>query len=311
MSCNGDSFYNFFHKIIFIKYPLIYTWYSFSRKWTDINQWFKYAIRAFVWANITLLYGQVDQLLIVWLWWVESAWYYTTYQTLLSIFTTVLVPFTTLIYPIMTQLIVERDTDKLSYFLKLLYKYFFICWLLFAIIFWLFWQQIAITLFWVKFAFSGTLIQWWAILQLFGWINWITLLLYAARGSVKERVHLVGIWLLINICSILLLYPLLWVFSAIGWLWLSTLYIFLHSQYVLHKKWWYTWLLEWWFIRKNLCAWIAVFIAFFHITSFLPFSSSRIVSWIELFLWATSIVVCFALINISYIKQAKNTFFQK
>jgi hypothetical protein len=30
-----------------------------------------------------------------------------------------------------------------------------------------------------------------------------------------------------------------------------------------------------------------------------------------LFLWATSIVVCFALINISYIKQAKNTFFQK
>lgn len=297
--------------IFFMKYSSVYKWYTIQRKIIDIKTRFNYAIRAFVGANITMLYWQIDQLLIVWLWWIESAWYYTAYQTLLSIFTTVMVPLTTLIYPIMAQLIVESDSNRLHYFLKLLYKYFFICWLIFAIIFSIFWQQTAIILFWEKFAFSGKLMQWWAILQLLWWINRVTLLFYAARGSVKERVHLVGIWLIINICSIVLFYPLLWVYSAIGWLWLSILYIFLRSQYVLKNKRWYRWLLDMWFIFKNLSAWILIFAIFFFTSSYISFSTSRIIWWLELIWWSAIILLFFSYINISYIKEAKNIFLQK
>ncbi len=68
-------------------------------------------------------------------------------------------PFAILLYPLMTQMIAEKDDEKLSSLLGLLYKCFFACAIIFAIILGIYGQDIATILFGQKFAYSGELAQ--------------------------------------------------------------------------------------------------------------------------------------------------------
>lgn len=68
-------------------------------------------------------------------------------------------PFAILLYPLMTQMIAEHDHERLSSLLKILYKFFFVCAIIFAIIFAIYGRDIAIILFGQKFAYSGELAQ--------------------------------------------------------------------------------------------------------------------------------------------------------
>ena len=53
----------------------------------------------------------------------KAAGYYTNYISIISIFTIVIGPVLALIFPITTELIIKKDTNKLSLLQNLLYKY--------------------------------------------------------------------------------------------------------------------------------------------------------------------------------------------
>lgn len=288
--------------IFFLKYTPLYKWISFSLQIDTIRTWLNYAVRAFIWWNISVLFTQIDQLLVISLWWVEIWWYYTTYQMMFSVYTLMLTPLSVLIYPLLTQFVTENNHEKLQTFLSILYKVFFLAWLLFALLCWLYGQQIATVLFSEKFIYSGKLIQWWWVLQVLWWISWLTLMLYWAKGFVKQRVYLIGMWLLINIATLLIWYHFLWLYWCILSLWCSFLFITLYSQSTMKHRRWLSWLIDWSFVTKNIFSALIIFSLFYCFHLYFPISWDRVWSWVQIALYSLLIVSIFLILHRWYIK---------
>ncbi len=288
--------------IFFLKYAPLYKGIKISLERNNIRTWLQYAVRAFIWWNISVLFTQIDQLLVISLWWVEIWWYYTTYQMMFSVYTLILTPLSVLIYPLLTQFVTENNYAKLQTFLSILYKVFFLAWLLFALLCWLYGQQIAIILFSEKFVYSGELVQWWWLLQIIWWINWLTLMLYWAKGFVKQRVYLIGTWLFINIVTLLIWYHFLWLYWCILSLWCSFLFITLYSQSTIKHKWWLSWLIDWSFVTKNIFFALIIFTLFSWFHLYFPVSWDRTWLWIQIAIYSLFIVCVFLILHRWYIK---------
>jgi O-antigen/teichoic acid export membrane protein len=285
-----------------VKYAPLYKGIWISLQKDKIRTWMNYAIRAFIWWNISVLFMQIDQLIIISLWWTEVWWYYTTYQMMFSVYTLVLTPLAVLIYPLLTQFITEDATVKLKNFLIILYKIFFLSGLLFALICWLYGQQIATMLFSEKFVYSWKLVQWWWLLQILWWINWLTLIVYWAKWFVKQRVYLIGVWLLINIATLFMWYHFFWLYWCIASLWCSFLFITLYSQFTIKNVRWLSDLLDRVFIMKNMLIALSIFLLFYLLHLYMPLSEERIWWWVQAWIWSLLITWIFLVIHRWYIK---------
>ena len=290
--------------ILFVlHYRNAFRWLSCHRQLADIRQWFGYAIWAFVWANIGMLYSQVDQLLLLGMWGTEIAGYYTAYQALATIAFTVLTPLATLIFPIMRQMISEQDTHKLYALLRVLYTFFFMMGMFFVILFTSFWVEIATTLFGQKFAYSGHLIQVWALLQLLAGLNRVTLMLYAARGSVKQRVQLVAEGLLINCICVVFGYMVLSMYGVLLWLGIWLLYVLIRSQLTLHYTRKYPYFFQRQILRKNFLVWIGIIILVMNLKTIIPFPSSRLLGGMSIMIRSCLILFLMAIMNFAYLRH--------
>lgn len=280
------------------KYKHILVWQSLVVKSDDVKVWLRYAVWVFIGANVGTLFGQIDQLIIVGLWGTEQAGFYSAYQSLIGIYGSLMSPFAVLLYPLMTQMIAEKDDDKLLSLLWLLYKCFFVCAIIFAIVFGIYGRDIAIILFGEKFAYSGELTQRWWILHLLGGINWITFTLYAARGAVKERVGIIAEWLVINIAMIWWWYHRRGLYGCIAGFGIAMLYIALRTQWILHHKWHFHDLFDRWFMVKNITAGIVVAWLLRLFNNFIPLPIHRV--WWALMIGLMGLIVSLLIAGVNW-----------
>ncbi len=198
---------------------------KFILSWELIKTQLKYALRVFLGANIWSLLGQVDQQIVINLLWPKAAGYYSNYFSLVSVYTLAISPLLTMIFPIVTELVTKKDNDKLRLLQNTLYKYFSVFALSIWGLFLAFWPEIAGVLFGAKFLYSWALLVYSAPFLIINALFIINYGILAWLGKVKQRVKILGIALLVNIVSniLLLYYFKVWLPGAVistilGWI---------------------------------------------------------------------------------------------
>jgi len=172
-----------------------------------IKKQFHYAFWVFLWANILTLFSQVDQQIVINFLGAKQAWYYANFRGMIAVFNFIVGPLLSILFPIVNELITKNELGKLKIFQNLLYKYFSILALSMGWLFVAFGPQIASVMFWVKFAYSGTLSMYIGPFLIFYTPFVINYLILAGLGKIKERVGVLWISLWINILSnIILIY---------------------------------------------------------------------------------------------------------
>lgn len=172
---------------------------NFSFDKNIIKKQFSYAFWVFLWLNAGILLWQVDQQMIVVLLGPESAWYYSNYLSLFTLYGIFAFPIMGLLFPIMTELLTKRQTEKINTLLSLLYKYFTlfglaIWWFLFS-----FWPIISSVLYWSNFTYSWFLLRYAAWFIVFNILLSINFSIMAGMGKVKERVFILALALSVNV----------------------------------------------------------------------------------------------------------------
>ena len=168
---------------------------------------FKYAFWVFLTYNIWSLLWNVDQQLVVNKLWAESSWYFTNMISLLNIFLSVVGPFLWLLFPIATELSTRKEKEKFKVLESSMYTHFAFLALAMWWIFLVFWQEIAVLLYWEKFRFSWELLQiLWPCL-IFQCLSRLNFSLLAGLGKIKERFRVLLISLIVNVtCNVLALF---------------------------------------------------------------------------------------------------------
>ncbi len=223
---------------------------DFVRERPMLREYMKYALRCFLWSNISSLFGQIIQQLVIIIIWPESAWYYTNFLSLFSMWFFIIWPILWLIFPIVSELINKKDTIKLSWLFNFFYTYFSVFSFTLAIILLFLWKEIALIVFWTKFLFSGALISIAAIFIVFNILQGFNFSVLAGMGKIKERVKIMAISTLFVIVTALLFIHMFWIYWAIIGFCLGQLLLFILSYIILDKQIKIT--IDWYFVIKNI-----------------------------------------------------------
>lgn len=225
---------------------------SFSPNTGLITKQIKYAVWIFLWANVTTLFSQVDQQIIIHFLGAVSAGYYSNYWSMITIYTLITTPLLVLISPIVIELITRKEHKKFSLFQNILYKYLSLFWVSLGAVFFVLWEPIAVVLFGEKFLYSGTLIWYMWLFLVFSMLYTINYGIMAWLGLAKERVKTLALGLLVNIILNLVFilvfgWGLVWavVASAVSWVFLrlySLYYVYGYQK--IH--------FDWYFLSKNI-----------------------------------------------------------
>lgn len=181
------------------KYSYTLQKWLFSPNTTLIKTQLKYAFWVFLGANVTSLFAQVDQQIIVHFLWVQAAGYYSNYNSLITMYAIVTWPLLALVFPIVIELIEKKEYAKFSFFQDLFYKYFTLFGISLGAFFTVFWPTIAVIFFGEKFLYSGTLLSYIGPFLVFTILFTINYGIMAGLAKVKQRVYLLWIALLISV----------------------------------------------------------------------------------------------------------------
>ncbi len=230
------------------------------REWIDKNLLsarFKYAFWTFLTMNIWTLLWNVDQQLVLNKLWAESSWYFTNMLSLLNIFLLVIGPFVWLMFPITTELSTRKEKWKFKILESTMYTHFAFLSITIWGIFLVFWQEIAVLLYWENFRFSWELLQiLWPFL-IFNCLSNLNFSLFWGLWKIKRNFYILLISLVINISSNILV---LFVFN----LSLHAVITVLALSRIIQFFWWliyirkeYPFSFDWKFSLKNvLLIWI-------------------------------------------------------
>ena len=218
---------------------------------------FKYAFWVFLTSNVWALLWNVDQQLVVNKLWAESSGYFTNMLSLLNIFFVIVTPLLNLLFPIATELSTRKERDKFKLLESTMYTHFAFLALVIWWIFLVFWQEIAVLLYWEKFRFSWELLQiLWPCL-IFNCLSSLNFYLLAWLGKIKQRFVILLISLIVNVtCNVLVLFVFnLDLHAVITVLALSRIVQFIWWLIYIRKE--YPFDFDWKFFLKNiLIIWI-------------------------------------------------------
>lgn len=192
--------------IIFLKKYLhtIKKW-VFTRDKKSIKIELKYACRIFLWANVSILFNNLDQQLVINFLGPVASWYYANFFSLIYMYQVILSPILAIIFPIVIELIAKNEIQKFWLLQNLLYKYFSVFALSIGWIFFALWPQLTTIFFGSKFAYSGHLILYIAPFLVINALLGINFWILAWLGMARQRVKIIWRALLVNIVSIILL----------------------------------------------------------------------------------------------------------
>ena len=209
---------------------------NFERDKPMLKDYSRYALWAFIWANVGNLFGQIIQQMVIYFLGAEAAGYYANFLSLFLIGNLLFAPIMTLLFPLVSELIEKKDHQKVWILCSFFYSYLSIEILIFSAFMMLFSREITTLLFWEKFLASGELLWWFSLFQIFGIFAGFNFSLLAGLG--KNFVKVISRWISVVVVVLLGLYWLkeywLW-FAGLIYilgnliLWLSSLYFVLQE----------------------------------------------------------------------------------
>lgn len=228
------------------KYKKIFTQGKVVRDRSLIKTQLKYALRVFLSSNALVALNQIDQQFVINFLWPNSAWYFTNYISIITMYGVIITPILWIIFPIISEIIAKKEHKKLEILQNFLYKYFSI----FALsIWWLFvvlGPEIMTVFFGQKFLISGELLKYswpFLIINVLFVINFYIL---AGTGKVKQRTWILATWLLATVIPMIVFIKVferwvIWaVFGTVIWwivLWLLSFRIVHKFQRISFNRW--------------------------------------------------------------------------
>ena len=188
------------------------------------KNYIKYALRCFIWLEISVVFWNLIQQFVIIFLWAEPAWYYTNFVSLFWIVGIIVWPILNLVFPMISEIIAKKDNWKLKMIYSFFYTYLIIAILLLIGFLIPLWKETWYTLLWTKFAFSWVLLSYWVIFTLFSNLTWFNFNVLAWMWKIKERVKFMWVALavsLLTLISMKRIWIYWWVLAL--WTWYITL----------------------------------------------------------------------------------------
>jgi len=281
-------FYKKYYKAYFKDVKIIYSKELFKKV-------FKYAFLVFLWSQAWTLLSQVDMQMIIYLLWNKDAWYYTNYLSIIWIPFILIWPIFSFLFPVYCEMVAKKEIDKIKLIKSIITKNFLAFSIVFSILFLVFWQIIAIILFWEKFLNSWIILQYSILFLSFNFLLQINFNILAANWKLKERLKIIIIALVFNIILNFLLIKLIWVNWAALATWLGWVLIFILSELKLKE---YRNKLDYKYLFKNTISFIIIWIILYiYILPLFTLIGSRFYQFLLLFIISIIYFWIFALLN--------------
>ncbi len=172
---------------------------KFERDKPMLKEYRKYALWAFIGANVGNVFGQIIQQMVIYCLGAEAAGYYANFLSLFYIGNILIGPIMWLIFPIVSELIAKKDQKKLWLLFSFFYSYFSVLILSIVVLFIALGPEIANALFGSRYELSGQLLSLSWIFLIFNILSGFNFSVLAGLGKIKERVRILGISTLLTI----------------------------------------------------------------------------------------------------------------
>ena len=215
-----------------------------------LKEYRKYALWSFIWLNISGIFWQIIQQLVLYFLGDESAGYFANFQSLFNIGFVLIWPIMSLIFPIVAEVMEKKDEKKLNLLISFFYSYFSVFTLSFSALLIALGPEIATVLFWEKFRLSWEISIWGTGFLIFNILSNFNFAILGWIWAVRQRVYiLVGTLALTILISNLAIYlfGLLW---AVVWFWVGYFFAWGLSLIYLKKKIYFQ--PDWKFIWSNI-----------------------------------------------------------
>lgn len=215
-----------------------------------LKEYRKYALWSFIWLNISSVFWQIIQQLVLYFLGDESAGYFANFQSLFNMGFIIIWPIMSLIFPIVAEVMEKKDEKKLNLLISFFYSYFSVLTLSFSALLIALGPEIATVLFWEKFRLSWEISIWGTGFLIFSILSNFNFSLLWWIWAVKQRVHiLIGTLVLTIIISILsILY--LWLPWSVLWFGIGYFFAWWLSLIYIKKKIYFQ--MNWKFISSNI-----------------------------------------------------------
>ncbi len=247
--------------IFFKKYGYTLKKWRFERDSIIIKKQIKYARWVFLWANVSTLLTNINQQMSIFFLWSTTAWYFSNFLSIFTIFTFLFIPIVWFLFPLVTEILEKKENEKFNIILQLFYKYFSVFALIFSWLFIALGKEIGTILFGTKFIYSGALATYIAPFLIINLLYTINFYILWWMGKVKERVQFLFRWLLANIAvSLIGIYFFqLWIIAILWWMVIWRLILFIltgicinkHQKIIFNRK---------FFIKNLVIIWILTLI---------------------------------------------------
>ncbi|MDD2907185.1 MAG: oligosaccharide flippase family protein [Candidatus Gracilibacteria bacterium] len=268
------------------------------------KQIFKYALTIFIGMQASVILGQMDMQMIIYMIGTTPAGYYTNYLSIISIPFMLIGPIFALLYPMFSQMSSKGEIDKIKLVKSIFQKNFLVLSIAFSILFFVFAEKLTIILFGEKFIQSGVILKYSILFLAFNFLLQMNGNILASIGKVKERLKIVFIAIVLNFFMNLLLIksigaPGAALATGIGWF-----FIWIMGEYYLGKE--YIVGFDFKYIFKNLIVLtsIGIFTHFYIIPLFNDLNRLNGLIWFCIF--SSIYFLIFMILNIGDFKFVLN-----
>ncbi len=262
-------------------------------------------INALIWLNAMMLIANMDMQMILAISGTVEAGYYTNYMSLIAITMFFLWPILWILFPIISEFHNKNNYEKLKLLINFLYKYLLIISISICVLLLVFWEVLAVILFWQDFLYSWTILTYLAIFWIFQLIYGINLpfISWIWKNYINRNI-LVGC-LAFNILSNIIFVYFYWALWAWITTWITWFLIAVFSFYYVNKNIWINF--DKIFLIKNIFIIAIIWIIYYNIIPnvFILENSFRYLNLLYLLImwfWA------YAIIFLANIWEVKNIF---
>ena len=215
-----------------------------------LKEYRKYALWSFIWLNISSVFWQIIQQLVLYFLGDESAGYFSNFQSLFNMGFIIIGPIMSLIFPIVAEVMEKKDEKKLNLLISFFYSYFSVLTLSFSALLIVLGPEIATVLFWEKFRLSWEIGIWGTGFLIFNILSNFNFALLWWIWAVKERVHILIVTLVLTITTSILSILYLWLPWSVLWFGIGYFFAWWLSLIYIKKKIYFQ--MNWKFISSNI-----------------------------------------------------------
>ena len=215
-----------------------------------LKEYRKYALWSFIWLNISSVFWQIIQQLVLYFLGDESAGYFANFQSLFNMGFIIIWPIMSLIFPIVAEVMEKKDEKKLNLLISFFYSYFSVLTLSFSALLIVLGPEIATVLFWEKFRLSWEIGIWGTGFLIFNILSNFNFSLLWWIWAVKERVHILIVTLVLTITTSILSILYLWLPWSVLWFGIGYFFAWWLSLIYIKKKIYFQ--MNWKFISSNI-----------------------------------------------------------